>query len=64
MPPEPTAVASLLDEQTSRVARQIAASWELSDRVLEALDEQRSERIERPPLRSAARCNSGDGSAR
>jgi len=42
--PEPTAVASLLDEQTPNVARQIAASWELPDRVLEALDEQRFER--------------------
>ena len=39
----------MLDEQTPKVARQIAASWELSDRVLEALDEQRFERVERPP---------------
>jgi HD-like signal output (HDOD) protein len=46
--PEPAAVASLLDEQTPRVARQIAASWELSGRVLEALDEQRAERIAPP----------------
>jgi HD-like signal output (HDOD) protein len=49
LPPEPTAVASLLDEQTPKVARQIAASWELSDRVLEALDEQQQTRVERPP---------------
>jgi hypothetical protein len=46
---DPTAVAALLDEQTPKVARQIAASWELSDRVLEALDEQQQTRIERPP---------------
>lgn len=46
---EPAAVASLLEEQTPKVARQIAASWELSDRVLEALDEQQAERVERPP---------------
>ncbi len=54
VPPEPTAVASLLEEQTPRVARQVAASWELSDRVLEALDEQRFERIE-PPASSLGR---------
>jgi HD-like signal output (HDOD) protein len=47
--PEPTAVASLLDEQTPKVARQIASGWELSERVLEALDEQQQARIERPP---------------
>jgi HD-like signal output (HDOD) protein len=54
MEPEPTAVASLLEEQTPRVARQIAASWELSERVLEALDEQRFERVE-PPATSLGR---------
>jgi hypothetical protein len=42
-------VASLLEEQTPKVARQIAASWELSERVLDALDEQQSQRVERPP---------------
>jgi HD-like signal output (HDOD) protein len=47
--PDPTAIASLLDEQTAKAARQIAASWELSERVLEALDEQRPEYVERPP---------------
>jgi HD-like signal output (HDOD) protein len=47
--PEAAAVASLLDEQTPKVARQIAASWELSERVLEALDEQQQMRVERPP---------------
>jgi HD-like signal output (HDOD) protein len=48
MRPEPTAVASLLEEQAPKVARQIAASWELSERVLEALEEQQAERVERP----------------
>ena len=47
--PEPAAVASLLDEQTPKVARQIAASWDLSDRVLEALEEQQFHKVERPP---------------
>ena len=40
--PDPTTLASLLDANTARIARQIAASWELSDRLLEALEEQRS----------------------
>jgi HD-like signal output (HDOD) protein len=48
LPPEPTAIASLLEEHTAKVARQIAASWELSERVLEALEEQQAERVERP----------------
>ena len=43
--PNPTAVASLLEEQTPKVARQIAAGWELSDRLLEALEEQRLDRV-------------------
>ena len=47
--PDPAAIASLLDEQTAKAARQIAASWELSERILEALDEQRPEYVERPP---------------
>ena len=38
--PDATAVAALLDEHTARVARRVAESWELSDRILEALDEQ------------------------
>lgn len=46
--PQPTAVASLLEEHAPKVARQIAASWELSDGVLEALDEQQQLRVERP----------------
>jgi HD-like signal output (HDOD) protein len=46
--PEPTAIASLLDEHTPKVARQIAAGWELSDGLLEALDAQQQLRVERP----------------
>ena len=33
-------IASLLDAQTAGVARRIAGSWGLSDRILEALDDQ------------------------
>ena len=47
--PEPAAVASLLEEQAPKVARQIAGSWELFEGVLEALDEQQHLRVERPP---------------
>lgn len=47
--PEPAALASLLEEQAPKAARQIAASWELSDRVVEALDEQQPAKVERPP---------------
>jgi HD-like signal output (HDOD) protein len=49
MQPDAAAVASLLDEQTSKAAGQIAASWELSERSLEALDEQQPAKVERPP---------------
>ena len=47
--PEPAALASLLEEQAPKAARQIAASWELSERVVEALDEQQPAKVERPP---------------
>jgi hypothetical protein len=39
--PDAAAVASLLDQHTAEVAQRIAASWELSDRMLDALEEQR-----------------------
>ncbi len=39
--PDPSALGALLDAHTAAVAERIAASWELSDRVLEALAEQR-----------------------
>jgi HD-like signal output (HDOD) protein len=38
--PDPTVIAKLLNENTGMVARRIAASWELSERILEALDDQ------------------------
>jgi HD-like signal output (HDOD) protein len=38
--PDPTALAALLDDHTPIVARRIAETWELSDRLLAALDEQ------------------------
>jgi HD-like signal output (HDOD) protein len=46
--PDATALASLLDEQVAKVARQIAAGWDLSGRVLDALEEQQPERSEGP----------------
>jgi HD-like signal output (HDOD) protein len=38
--PDPSALASLLDEHSPAVAHRIATSWELSDRMLDALAEQ------------------------
>ncbi len=46
--PDATALAALLDEHTPHVARRIAATWELSDRLLEALDDQLRGRPSRP----------------
>ena len=46
--PDATALASLLDEHTAEVAHRTAASWELSTQMLEALDDQRPEKITRP----------------
>ncbi|HVY65535.1 MAG TPA: HDOD domain-containing protein [Gammaproteobacteria bacterium] len=46
--PDPAALASLLDEHTGGVARRIAASWELSASMLEALDDQRPENVAWP----------------
>jgi len=46
--PDATALSSLLEAQTAKVARQIAASWELSPRVLEALEQQQPEKVEQP----------------
>jgi HD-like signal output (HDOD) protein len=39
--PDATALASLIEEHAAAVAHRIAASWELSDRVLAALEDQR-----------------------
>jgi HD-like signal output (HDOD) protein len=46
--PDPTAIAELLDEHTPHVARRIAATWELSERLLAALDDQLRGRPSRP----------------
>jgi HD-like signal output (HDOD) protein len=39
--PHPAVIISLIDSQCAGVAKRVAASWELSDRVLTALEEQR-----------------------
>lgn len=38
--PDPAVIAALLDAHAAAVARRIAASWELSDRILTALEDQ------------------------
>jgi len=38
--PDAATIVSLLDTHTSRVARAVAASWDLSGRILDALEEQ------------------------
>jgi HD-like signal output (HDOD) protein len=38
--PDAATIVSLLDAHTSRVARAVAASWDLSERILTALEEQ------------------------
>jgi HD-like signal output (HDOD) protein len=40
-PPHPAVIISLIDSQCAGVAKRVAASWELSERVLTALEEQR-----------------------
>lgn len=42
--PHPAVVISLIDSQCAGVAKRVAASWELSERVLTALEEQRPRR--------------------
>jgi len=42
--PHPAVIISLIDSQCAGVAKRVAASWELSDRVLTALEEQRPRR--------------------
>jgi hypothetical protein len=46
--PDPTAMASLLDEHTAAVAHRVAASWELPPRVLAALEEQQPGKPDEP----------------
>ncbi|HEY6453941.1 MAG TPA: HDOD domain-containing protein [Steroidobacteraceae bacterium] len=42
--PHPAVIISLIDSQCAGVAKRVAASWELSERVLTALEEQRPRR--------------------
>jgi HD-like signal output (HDOD) protein len=42
--PHPAVLISLIDSQCASVAKRVAASWELSERVLTALEEQRPRR--------------------
>ena len=46
--PHPAVIISLIDSQCAGVAKRVAASWDLSDRVLTALEEQRPLRAGQP----------------
>jgi HD-like signal output (HDOD) protein len=46
--PHPAVIISLIDSQCANVAKRVAASWELSERVLTALEEQRPRRKGEP----------------
>jgi HD-like signal output (HDOD) protein len=46
--PDASVIAALLDAQAALVARDIAASWELSDRILAALEDQAPANIHDP----------------
>jgi HD-like signal output (HDOD) protein len=48
--PHPAVIISLIDSQCAGVAKRIAASWELSERVLTALEEQRPRRAGQPEV--------------
>jgi HD-like signal output (HDOD) protein len=48
--PHPAVIISLIDAQCASVAKRVAASWELSERVLTALEEQRPRRKGHPPV--------------
>ena len=48
--PHPAVITSLIDSQCAGVAKRVAASWELSERVLTALEEQRPRRADQEPL--------------
>jgi HD-like signal output (HDOD) protein len=47
--PHPAVIISLIDSQCAGVAKHVAASWELSERVLTALEEQRPRRRSSDP---------------
>jgi HD-like signal output (HDOD) protein len=46
--PHPAVIIALIDAQCASVAKRVAASWELSERVLTALEEQRPRRKDAP----------------
>ena len=46
--PHPAVIISLIDSQCAGVAKRVAASWDLSERVLTALEEQRPRGIGQP----------------
>jgi HD-like signal output (HDOD) protein len=46
--PHPAVIIALIDSQSAGVAKRVAASWELSERVLTALEEQRPRRKGEP----------------
>ncbi|HEY4338800.1 MAG TPA: HDOD domain-containing protein [Steroidobacteraceae bacterium] len=46
--PHPAVIIALIDSQCASVAKRVAASWELSERVLTALEEQRPRRKGEP----------------
>jgi HD-like signal output (HDOD) protein len=48
--PHPAVLISLIDSQCASVAKRVAASWELSERVLTALEEQRPRAAGQPDL--------------
>jgi len=48
--PHPAVIISLIDSQCAGVAKRVAASWELSERVLTALEEQRPRRAGHPEV--------------
>src|SRR5665213_365750 len=47
--PHPAVIIALIDSQCASVAKRVAASWELSERVLTALEEQRPRRRKDDP---------------
>jgi HD-like signal output (HDOD) protein len=47
--PHPAVIIALIDSQCASVAKRVAASWELSERVLTALEEQRPRRRKGDP---------------
>ena len=47
-PPDASVIAALLDAHAAPVARSIAASWDLSERILAALEDQARSRVHSP----------------